>query len=49
MLSFNNACNYLCSKEGGFRTMIETRSIEEDKVLKCKAEVESMLMRYTKS
>ena len=41
--------SYPYSKESGFGTMIVMRSTEEDKALKCKAEVESMLMRYTKS
>jgi molybdenum cofactor synthesis domain-containing protein len=41
--------SYPYSKEGSFGTMIIMRSTEEDKALKCKAEVESMLMRYTNS
>ena len=49
MLNFNNTCNYPYSKEGSFGTMIVMRSIEVDKALVCKAEVESMLMKHTKS
>ena len=41
--------SYPYSKEGSFGTMIVMRSTKEDKALKCKAEVESMLMRYTNS
>ena len=41
--------SYPYSKEGSFGTMIVMRSTEEDKALKCKAEVESMLMKHTKS
>ena len=41
--------SYPYSKEGSFGTMIVMRSIEVDKALVCKAEVESMLMKHTKS
>jgi len=41
--------SYPYSKEGSFGTMIVMRSIEVDKALVCKAEVESMLMKYIKS
>ena len=41
--------SYPYSKEGSFGTMIVIRSIEVDKALVCKAEVESMLMKHTKS
>ena len=49
MLSFNNACNYPYSKEGGLRAMIDMRSIEEDMILKCKTKVKSMLIKHAKN
>ena len=49
MLSFNNACNYPYSKEGGLRAMIDMRSIEEDRESKRKAKVKSILVKYSKN
>ena len=50
MLGFNNACKYTCSKkEGDLRTLIDMRSIEEEKASKRKAKVKLILIKYTKN
>jgi molybdopterin-biosynthesis enzyme MoeA-like protein len=38
--------SYPYSKEGSFGTVLVMRSTDEEKVLKCKAEVENMLQKY---
>ena len=38
--------SYPYSKEGSFGTVLVMRSTDEEKVLKCKVEVENMLQKY---